>query len=132
VTDPFTLGLLGESYYVDRAGHPITLVEWAALQGTDYRWVARTRWRRYHISTIWLGMNLPFASQIYESMIFYRHKHRRGIGIDVEQVRYATETVAVQGHRDLVNRVRNGAYSPPCAPERDEHYARQREWGLRR
>jgi hypothetical protein len=113
--------------YVDRAGHPVDLEEWAMLQNMpDYRRVGATMWRRYYISTIWTGIALLGGP--YESMVFYRPKHHRGVGIDCAQWRYIDERDARRGHAMLVAMARNHAWHAPTAHERDEHRERVRSW----
>lgn len=95
--------------YYDRQGNPIvgTLV-WAQMfENFDQRRVRETHLPNgFLISTVWLELNHnPFPDGpplIFESMVF--RDCRDFGGEDWDQVRYATEKGALEGHEVLVHR----------------------------
>lgn len=91
------------SPYYDRTGQPITMIEWSA-QFDDDRRVAHTKVAGVEVSTLWIGIDHGDGMgppQIFETMIF-------GGEYDGHQVRYATEEQAVDGHKHIVSRLRDG------------------------
>jgi hypothetical protein len=94
------------SRHYDRAGEPIELEVWAERFGDeDYKRVARDEIGDVLISTVWLGLDHNWGDGpplIFESMVF-------GGDLDQEQIRYSTESAALAGHADLVERVKASA-----------------------
>ena len=74
----------------DRAGHPLTPVEWARLRTTrrNYYRICEDRLFGVWISTVWIGIE----DQFFETMLRYP----RPIGDHF--VRYDTEVAARLGH----------------------------------
>jgi hypothetical protein len=115
--------------YYDRAGKPITIEEMASLEKQSeafrtYRQVARTGlpWGGL-VSTVWIGIDMRLRVSheedplIFESMVFQGRAKRvfdaDSIGaLELDQLRYASETEALKGHNLLVMRWRE-AYPYP-------------------
>lgn len=99
---------MDKSLYFDRAGEPITMLEWSAMYKDD----AIKRVASDHIdvdgvdvwvSTVWLGLNhsLTGGVLIFETMIFD--------GTDDHfQQRYETEEQALTGHATIVDMLKVG------------------------
>lgn len=99
------------SQYYSTDSTPITLEEWIVLfeqrgkEGQDFWKVGNDKIGDVEISTVWLGLDHNFNDEgpplIFESMIF-------GGNYDEEQHRYSTWAEAEEGHKKLVEKVKNG------------------------
>lgn len=107
--------------YFDRDGNPLpgTLreqtLEWARLRSDhDYCVIGHEdvllpSGRAVWVSTVWLGLDHSFGfgpPVVFETMIF-----ENGMA-DIYCQRYATATDAEQGHRSLVQMLKDGLYEP--------------------
>lgn len=87
------------SDYYDRAGQPISFMEWAPLfENMPYRILNHTHFKNILLSTVWLGMNHDFRGTgtpiIFETMVFF--------GDDAGPMwRYSTEEAARQHNKTL-------------------------------
>lgn len=95
--------------YFDRAGNPLTLMEWAEmLESGEHQRVAYDLlvYGESHaeVSTVWLGLDHNFLHigppLIFETMVFGGPD-----GDEMEQHRYATEEEALIGHAGVVEMV---------------------------
>lgn len=94
----------GRPMYLDRAGQPMTLRQWAeAFEDTAGRLVARTKIGDAEVVTMWIGIDHdPFAEGgplIFGSIV------RLGGGGFGEEIESSTEEEAFEAHRVLVDRV---------------------------
>lgn len=99
------------SKYYDPKGNELTTEEWVELFGkrlidsSDWWIVGKDSIDNITISTVWLGLDYQFADEgpplIFESMIF-------GGDDDGETLRYSTWQEAERGHKELVEKIRNG------------------------
>lgn len=107
--------------HFDRAGEPITFDRWGELfEDREYQRVALDVYPSLEdtalgdhpldgepmatVSTVWLGIDHGWGSPvpiIFETMIF-------GGPYNDEQMRYATEAQAVEGHRRVMDDLRAG------------------------
>jgi len=94
--------------YFDKAGNPITMMEWSRLLGDmAYKVICKDVFimgdEPVEVSTVWLGLNHQWMPggplRIFETMIF-------GGDLHLEQWRYATEEEAREGHAETVKLVR--------------------------
>lgn len=100
------------SDYYDRDGNPISMRQWSMLRqwsaehDNQYIRVAQDTIGPYWVSTVWIGLNhrfVPGPPWIFETMVFNQEKG----GSDVDEMnRYSTEAEALQGHQEIVERVR--------------------------
>lgn len=101
----------GRSVYFDKAGEPITFMQWGELRHpggdppvSDYARIGSDQIGEVWVSTVWIGMNLGFGPGppiIFESMVF-------GGPYDQAQNRYATEAQALAGHERAVADLHEG------------------------
>jgi hypothetical protein len=89
----------------DRRGQPIDFDEWGRLfEDRDYQSLVKTHFDDGSwVSTVWMGIDHSFGQGpplIFETMVF-------GGPHDQEQVRYATEEAAREGHEFIVTMLRN-------------------------
>jgi hypothetical protein len=91
--------------HYDRAGRPISLMEWVALFGdSEGRRVGYDELYGYQVSTVWLGIDHNFGAGpplIFETMVFGPEG-----GFDVDCRRYSTEDQARTGHEDMLTLIR--------------------------
>lgn len=104
--------------YYDRAGHPISLGEWARLRGIpSYHRVDRAEIGSYVVSTVWLGLDHGFSVGgppiIFETMVFASPDLETGMLNELEMRRYATEEEARRGHEELVTLIRATVLEDP-------------------
>lgn len=89
--------------YYDRAGKPLSLLEWAEAIERETRVVARTTLPNGNrVSTIWRGLNHGYGDGpplIFEIMVFLENTFEE---LDCE--RYATEAEARAGHARMVDK----------------------------
>ena len=90
--------------YYDKEGHPLELMEWAALlerRDPDYKRIDLTILTDgAEISTVWLGLNHRFSEGpplIFETMVFSQGKDNDG-----DTDRYSTLAEAQAGHLAMV------------------------------
>lgn len=92
------------SKYFDKVGKPLELLTWARLfEDVSYRRIAAdTVPDGKVVSTVWLGTDYSSNNPplIYETVVF-----TNGYGLSkVEEMRYATEMEAREGHRQMVQK----------------------------
>jgi hypothetical protein len=106
--------------HLDKDGNPLDTLEWAALfEDEEYKRIGLSAYPALEdlaagdelnaepvatISTVWIGINLQYGvgdPLIFETMIF-------GGRWDQEQMRYATEAQALEGHQRVVEDLREG------------------------
>lgn len=91
--------------YLDRAGKPLTITEWMALNDDrSYVQVGLAEVGEAEVSTIWLGLDHSFGGGqpiIFETLVFDGP-------LDGEGDRYSTLAEAEAGHARWVERVRSG------------------------
>lgn len=131
--DPFWDSKKGRHY--DRRGNLITMREWCGLweMTGDYRILKQEYVGDYWISTVWLGLDHGFglgAPLIFETMVFnhtmpspppfpstmdpeseeFREWSdaypEQTSASDLDMERYATEEQALEGHKQMVRKVR--------------------------
>lgn len=88
------------SYY-DIHGKPMDMIEWSKAFGSPTRWRMLDKGEVWQVSTVWVGLDAQLTGPplIFESMAWRE-------GAEVEQWRYATQEEAIEGHRKLINLVR--------------------------
>ena len=91
---------MGSGYY-DKQGKKLTLMEWATLfDDHDYRVIALTKGCGRTVFTVWIGLDQSFGSGkaplIFESKVVADDSDN-----ELDQVRYATEKEALEGHHRL-------------------------------
>jgi hypothetical protein len=95
--------------YYDRQGNPITRDRYIELfEDRTYKRVEFTDLGDYRVSTVWLGLNHNFGDGeplIFETMVFHKDKGWE----DQDMDRYPTEAEALEGHRQMVERWRQGS-----------------------
>lgn len=98
------MSLLSGFEYYDRQTRPVSQEEYH-LFGRDwegYRRLARNEFGPISISTVWLGLDHAWGSElplIFETMVF-------GGAHDQEQERYTWEWEALEGHRRWVELIK--------------------------
>jgi hypothetical protein len=100
------LALVSDFY--DRAGNPLSLMEWcemfeARTTGDTYHLVALSTGYGYRVSTVWTGIDYSFGvgpPLYYETMIFNED------GPAGYQVRHGSEEEAIAGHKEAVKYLR--------------------------
>lgn len=93
------------SRYYDRAGQEIDGDTWARILQPENQQVAADKIGNVTVSTVWLGLNHRFGEGpplIFETLVFEGP-------LDGEMERYSTEAEALEGHAQMVNRVREEA-----------------------
>lgn len=91
--------------YYDRNGMPMTEEEWTATFNTNSLQdeISFDKVGNVEITTVWLGLDhqlLPAGPPlIFETMIF-------GGKLDGYQLRYSSESDAIQGHKTIVELIR--------------------------
>jgi hypothetical protein len=100
------------SRYYDRAGQPMTTLEWAmSFEDFEQKVVAKATVGDAEVSTVWLGLNHQFGDGpplIFETMIF-------GGEHDQWQDRYSTEEQAKAGHEAVVAWLKGEQHEPGSA-----------------
>jgi hypothetical protein len=91
--------------YYNRAGEPISYVQWRRLfEDKRYQVVRQTEVGEVMVSTVWLGMDHGWGEEhgpiIFETMIFGLEGDQ-----DAEQYRYADEETALVDHEHLVQQL---------------------------
>ena len=93
--------------YYDKEGNKITRDEWVELFDNDeYRRIGLTEVESGKvISTVWLGLDHNFglgSLMMFETLVF----QEQGYFGDEECHRYSTLDQAIEGHNEVVNRLR--------------------------
>lgn len=106
--------------FYDKAGEPLTIQEADFLLGDlDYKRVARDEIGPYVVSTIWLGVdhgwNTEMPPVIFETMVFGPEDAG-----EIDVTRYRTEAEAQAGHEEVCLLVR-ATYQPMDTREEDPH-----------
>lgn len=96
--------------YYDKEGNPIGLWEWSCLfEDVSYKRIAGKLIGNFFVSTVWLGLNHNFFSGqtplIFETMVFNEKEDKYR---DFECERYATLEEALQGHKEMCEKIRRG------------------------
>lgn len=86
--------------YYDKAGRPISNVEWISLFSVDeYAIIQQNHFKNFFLSTVWDGISTYYTRQgrpvIFETMIFYKGRPGR-------RWRYSTEQAASRHHKTLL------------------------------
>ena len=96
--------------FFDRHGKPISLKQYIqAIADEEYKRVAQDTIGPYWVSTVWLGVDHGWRGDtplIFETMVFHQLAEERGVGLDMDMRRYATEEEALRGHEEMVTLVR--------------------------
>lgn len=128
--------------YVDRDGNPITMIKWGQLfEQNDYRRVALDTIENYEISTVWLGLNHGHGEHplYFETMVFDASAPHGTLPPwpddyeppevtrwqDLDARRYRTETEAVAGHQEMVEKVKAKVALLRAATEGMQHAENQ-------
>jgi len=102
--------------YYDMDGNQITLEEWSKIFESNDRFLAFDvldnspyEGRSIRLSTVWTGLAWGFegdtAPQIFETMAFFEDSHP---GVDLGCWRWSTQEMALEGHREILERIRDG------------------------
>jgi hypothetical protein len=100
--------------YYDLDGNPCSLEQWEFIMATkDPRRVAEDTVHSldgcYWVSTVWLGIDHGWNSEkpvLWETMIFA--KNQDPLELDQWCQRYTSRDEALEGHRHVVEMLRNG------------------------
>ncbi len=89
---------------------PNATLEWAKdFENREYQGVARDDFDGGYVSTVWLGLDHRYSESgpplIFETMVF-------GGPLDGEQDRYSTESEAIKGHKEMVERCKKVNHDP--------------------
>jgi len=103
----------GAMYY-DRQGKEIELMDWGhKCEDFDYRIVKTENIDRWHVSTVWIGLNMNLFRKgppiIFETMIFLLDKdnpEKENDPLHLYQERYRTEEEAIRGHEEAMSACR--------------------------
>ena len=90
---------------------------WTLFEDYDYKRVDLTEVGPYVVSTVWLGLDHNYMENgpplIFETMVFTnsawnadREDPDRELLLELDCMRYSTETEAWQGHREIVTLIR--------------------------
>jgi len=94
--------------YYNRKNEPISCEEWSKLlEQSDYRRIEETTLNNGNwISTVWLGLNYHFTSDLGSPLIFktmvFLSEDNLSESLDIE--RYTTEVEAYRGHEKMVQK----------------------------
>lgn len=94
----------------DRNGNPIDTAQYTALHSDpEYKRIAYEEANGFTVSTVWLGLDHSFSEDdpplIFETMVFPEFSY------DEEACeRYVTEREAMEGHINMVRRVKRGEF----------------------
>lgn len=101
--------------FYDRDNNPLDLETWGRMnENDDYKIIKQELVGKYFVSTVWIGLDMSHWNEmpplIFETMIFIEEGDESKDPLNDYQVRYTTETQAMDGHEKAVKIAKGGLY----------------------